>query len=264
MLVAVDGRQPGYSVGLTSFELAQTLQRLGAVSASAVDPGGSVTVAFDGQLLNKPSDPGGERAVKEALLVQYFGVFAPQPPLPLLNGDPARSVEPLELQDRPAVEGDRAADRPRQRAARARGRASRIHPGSYPFTFTSYDVEGTWHWNVQATDDLGRVSTIDRTFRYDTTLKGLSAPQLARGRAAFRFTLSRAGQGAAADRDEERRRHARAAAGAPCSRARSRSSGTVACRTARRRTRGAYVAHVFATSAVGTSDLAASVRVQTR
>ena len=65
-------------------------------------------------------------------------------------------------------------------------------PGSYPFTFTDYDVEGTWHWNVQATDDLGGTSTIDRTFRYDTTLKGLSAPQLARGRATFRFTLSRA------------------------------------------------------------------------
>ena len=213
VLVAVDGRQPGYSVGLTSFELAQTLQRLGAVSASAVDPGASVTVAFDGQLLNKPSDPGGERAVKEALLVQYFGVFAPQPPLPLLNGDAARAVEPLELQDRPAVEGDCAADRPRQRAARARGRASRKQPGSYPFTFTNYDVEGTWHWNVQAIDDLGRTSTIDRTFRYDTTLKGLSAPQLARGRATFRFTLAARRKGATADRDEDRHRHALAGAG---------------------------------------------------
>src|SRR6185503_5896394 len=45
ILVAVDGNQPGYSVGLTSFELAQTLVRLGAVSAAAVDPGDSVTVA---------------------------------------------------------------------------------------------------------------------------------------------------------------------------------------------------------------------------
>ena len=61
VLVAVDGRQPGYSVGLTSFELAQTLQRLGAVSASAVDPGGSVTVAFDGQLL-EPAERSRRRA----------------------------------------------------------------------------------------------------------------------------------------------------------------------------------------------------------
>jgi hypothetical protein len=95
ILVAVDGRQPGYSVGLTTFELAQTLQRLGAVTGSAVDSGGSVSVAFDGQLLNRPSDPGGERLVKEALLVQYFGVYAAPPPLPLLNGDPGKTEEPL-------------------------------------------------------------------------------------------------------------------------------------------------------------------------
>ena len=35
ILVAVDGRQPGYSVGLTNFELAQTMVRLGAVTAMA-------------------------------------------------------------------------------------------------------------------------------------------------------------------------------------------------------------------------------------
>jgi flagellar hook assembly protein FlgD len=35
------------------------------------------------------------------------------------------------------------------------------------------------------------VSTIDRTFRYDTTLRGLGVPKPARGSAAIRFTLSR-------------------------------------------------------------------------
>ena len=64
-------------------------------------------------------------------------------------------------------------------------------PGSYPFTYSTFDAEGTWHWNVTATDDLKRTSTIDRTFRYDTTLRGLSAPKLARGTAAIRFTLTR-------------------------------------------------------------------------
>ena len=48
-----------------------------------------MTAAFDGELLNQPSDPTGERAVKEALLVQYFGVYAAQPPLPLLTGETA-------------------------------------------------------------------------------------------------------------------------------------------------------------------------------
>jgi flagellar hook assembly protein FlgD len=45
---------------------------------------------------------------------------------------------------------------------------------------------------VQATDDIGRVSTIERTYRYDTTLKALAAPRIARGSATIRFTLSRA------------------------------------------------------------------------
>ena len=48
VLVAVDGRQPGYSVGLTNFELAQTLVRLGAVTGMALDSGGSTTMAYDG------------------------------------------------------------------------------------------------------------------------------------------------------------------------------------------------------------------------
>ena len=46
---------------MTNFELAQTLVRLGAVTGSAFDGGGSSTLAFDGQLLNRPSDSGGER-----------------------------------------------------------------------------------------------------------------------------------------------------------------------------------------------------------
>ena len=46
--MAVDGDQPGYSVGLTSFELAQTMAGLGAVTAAAVESGPDVTLAFDG------------------------------------------------------------------------------------------------------------------------------------------------------------------------------------------------------------------------
>ena len=67
LLVAVDGRQPGYSTGLTNFELALTMMRLGCVTASALDAGGSTTMAFDGKLLNRPSDPGRRAAVAEAL-----------------------------------------------------------------------------------------------------------------------------------------------------------------------------------------------------
>jgi hypothetical protein len=254
VLVAVDGRQPGYSVGLTSFELAQTLQRLGAVSASAVDPGGSVTVAFDGQLLNRPSDPGGERAVKEALLVQYFGVFAAPLPLPLLNGDPARALEPLSYKIvRPSKVTAQLVGPDNVPRVLEAGAARQ--PGSYPFTFTSYDAEGTWHWNVQATDDLGRSSTIDRSFRYDTTLKGLSASPLARGRATFRFSLARA---AKVRLQVETKTGVVMRNIAPAALQPGPQTivwdGRLPLGT--RAYSGTYVGHVFATSSVGTSDLA--------
>ncbi len=87
VLVAVDGRQPGYSVGLTNFELAQTLVRLGAVTGMALDSGGSTTMAFDGALLNRPSG-GAERRIATALAFLYRGVFALEPPARVSpNGD---------------------------------------------------------------------------------------------------------------------------------------------------------------------------------
>jgi hypothetical protein len=87
ILVTVDGRQPGYSIGMTNFELAQTLVRLGAVTAMALDAGGSTTMAFDGKVLNSPSG-GSERSISTALMFQYTGVYLP-PPVPVVspNGD---------------------------------------------------------------------------------------------------------------------------------------------------------------------------------
>jgi hypothetical protein len=190
LLVAVDGGQPGYSAGITSFELAQTLQRLGAVTASAVESGGAVTAAFDGRLLSRPSDAAAERAVKEALLVEYFGVYA-SPLLPLLNGDPSRTVEPFAYKlVRPATVTAELIDP--HGVPRVLENAVAHTPGTYPVTFSAYDVEGTWHWRVQATDDLGRPSTVDQTFRYDTTLAGPMVTLPTRGSAVVRYTLARA------------------------------------------------------------------------
>ena len=96
LLVTVDGRQPGYSVGMTNFELAQTLVRLGAVTAMALDSGGSTTAAFDGAVLNRPSD-GRERSISTALMLVYSGIYA----LPLAtevlspNGDGVGEVQRL-------------------------------------------------------------------------------------------------------------------------------------------------------------------------
>jgi len=192
VLVAVDGGRPGYSSGLTSFELAQALVRLGAVTAAGVDPGDSVTAAFDGRLLNRPSGRT-ERAVKEALLVQYFGIYAPEPALPLLTGEPGLTAEPLSYKVvRPSTVtatliGPDAVPHPLEAAVQH-------DPGVYRFSAAAFDQEGTWRWDVSAVDDLGRTSTAERTFRYDTTLRALAVPRTAHGRLAVRFTLARAAQ----------------------------------------------------------------------
>ena len=67
LLVTVDGRQPGYSVGMTLVELTDLFSRLGAREAINVDGGGSTTMVVNGRFVNRPSDATGERPVANAL-----------------------------------------------------------------------------------------------------------------------------------------------------------------------------------------------------
>jgi hypothetical protein len=69
LLVAVDGRQPERSVGMTIPELAALMRELGAVEALNMDGGGSTTMVAGGKVVNSPSDLTGERPVGDALLV---------------------------------------------------------------------------------------------------------------------------------------------------------------------------------------------------
>ena len=68
-LVVVDGRQPGYSEGMSLPELADLLQALGARDALNLDGGGSSVMVLRGRAFSRPSDPEGERAVANALAV---------------------------------------------------------------------------------------------------------------------------------------------------------------------------------------------------
>jgi hypothetical protein len=68
LLVVVDGRQPGYSVGMTLREFAEHLRGLGSVDAVLLDGGGSSTMVVQGRVVNRPAD-GAERPVANALLV---------------------------------------------------------------------------------------------------------------------------------------------------------------------------------------------------
>jgi hypothetical protein len=197
ILVAVDGRRPGYSVGMTNFELALLLARLGAWTASALDGGGSATMAFEGTLLNRPSDPGGERAVAESLSLFYYGVHAPELPEEVIspNGDGAAERETLAYKIvRPSTVNARligpdGVERPIDAGAKAT-------LGTYRFPWSATAPEGRWRFLVDATDDLGRASQAERQFFVNLTLGSLRVPASTRRGATVRagFTLTRAAQ----------------------------------------------------------------------
>jgi hypothetical protein len=144
----------------------------------ALDGGGSTTMAFDGTLLNRPSGAR-ERAIASALMFVYTGVFVTPPPA---------VVSP---------DGDGVDDLPRlaYRVARpstvlttltapdgtvALTDTGERQPGSYPVSFPSSAStgaaatisaqDGRWTLAVEATDDLGQVSSMSQSFVVNTTL----------------------------------------------------------------------------------------------
>ena len=201
VLVVVDGRQPGYSVGMTNFELAQTLIRLGAVSGSGLDVGGSSTMAFDAKLLNRPSDRGGERDVSNGLFVFYTGVYVAPPAEEILspNGDGVGETQTLAYKVVRAsrVEAKLLGPGGIVRTLDAADKA----PGTYRFSWNgtgstgTQEREGRWRFSVTARDDQGRTSSATRMFSLDRTLSSLTvAPALVevpRGALRASFTLAR-------------------------------------------------------------------------
>jgi hypothetical protein len=179
ILVVVDGRRAGYSVGMTNFELAQTLVRLGATTGSALDAGGSSTLAFDGQLLNRPSDPGGERAVSTSLQLMYFGVYSPTLNAVISpNGDGYAETQ-RQLSYKVVRPSSVTATLVAPGGATAFTETLQRTPGTYPVSFPPLDpatqervtpAEGRWRLDVSASDDLGQASTTSQSFTVNNTL----------------------------------------------------------------------------------------------
>ena len=69
-LIAVDGRKPNYSAGLTLNELAELLKKLDLKEAINLDGGGSTTLVADGGIINTLSERH-ERKISNALLIFY-------------------------------------------------------------------------------------------------------------------------------------------------------------------------------------------------
>ena len=69
LIVTVDGRRPGWSAGVTLSEAARVMRSLGASDALNLDGGGSTGMVVRGEVVNRPSDPSGERAVSDGIFV---------------------------------------------------------------------------------------------------------------------------------------------------------------------------------------------------
>lgn len=82
--VTVDGRQPGFSAGMSLYELADFMISFGISHAVNLDGGGSTTMTVHDQVVNSPSDPGGERSVANALFAVSAKEIDPPQQSPVL------------------------------------------------------------------------------------------------------------------------------------------------------------------------------------
>ena len=263
VLIATDGRRRGWSVGIRNWDLALMLLHYGCVTGFALDSGGSTTIAFDGHVLNRPSDAAGERPVGEALVVGYTGVYAPSPaPTLSPNGDRVGDREALsyKLVGPSTVSAKLVAPDGSTRELDAGQRA----PGTYRVSWDGTDPagaqapEGKYHWTVSATDDLGRASTADRSFTVDRTLGFV---RVARNARTIAFQLARDANVRVTIETPFGGILKTVARG-------QRPAGAVTVRWNGRDGRrkrvppGSYVVHVAATSEIGLSDLRARVRIR--
>lgn len=164
VLVTVEGGTSAYSAGMTNFELAVALSRLGAQVAYGLGSGTSSAMAFDGDLLTRPSS--GEQPIADALLLSYTGVYAAQPSTDVVspNGDGVDDTETF------AVKVVRAS----QLTATVTG-PNKIpvvvaqadeQPGTYTFPWDPKGVaEGDWTFS--ASDGT---TTATRSFSVNNTL----------------------------------------------------------------------------------------------
>jgi hypothetical protein len=192
--VTVEGATPTYSVGLSSFELALQLVKLGATEAVGLGSGNPAEMAFNGSLLTRPS-AGQEANIADALVLSYSGVYA-SPVTPVLspNGDGVADTETFTYRlVRPATVTATVAGPAGAAVPLASGPES---PGVHTVTWDgqasgTLAPEGGWTFTVAATDDRSVSTTAQRTFSLDDTLGSLSISRGSRGYPTASFALTR-------------------------------------------------------------------------
>jgi flagellar hook assembly protein FlgD len=178
LLVTVEGGTLAYSAGMTTYELASALTRLGAVTAMGLGTGTAAAMAFDGTLLTRPSG-NGEQPISDALVLSYTGVYAAPPSTADLspNGDgvndtqtftyklvrPAQVTATLVAPDGSTRTLAQDAEQPGLHMVQWNGETAAAGP----------EPEGKWRFAVQAIDDRGLTTTATRDFALDQTLGSL-------------------------------------------------------------------------------------------
>ena len=176
-------RRPGYSVGMTNFELALTM------TGSAPSARRRWTAAARRLWRSRATCStvlGPRRRAGRARSPQHPLLRRPRPSRrrPSFPRTATASRTPdADVQDRATVDGRREARRTRWLGAGARQRRKSTL-GSPP-ALGRPGAEGTWRFVVSATDDLGRASTMERTFSLNNTL-GACAWTRRRSRRAVR------------------------------------------------------------------------------
>jgi hypothetical protein len=169
VLLVADGRSV-ISHGLTNRQLANAMVHYGAVNAMAFDAGGSSEMAFNGVVLNRPSD-GYERPLADSLQVTYIGAYARKPRFPVFspNGDGVRDTQWLAAKFVRRSTVNLKLVNPNG-ATRWTYSASR-DPGVIRKSFGGSNLmEGRWTWVVSGVDGKGRSSQMQRRFRINNTL----------------------------------------------------------------------------------------------
>jgi hypothetical protein len=189
LLATVEGGSSAYSAGMTNYELAVALARLGVRTAMGLGTGPSASMAFDGTLLTRPTADA-EQQISDALFFSYNGVYAALPSSTTLspNGDGIDDVQTFTYKLVRASQVNAAVVGPAGATISLAQDAEQ--PGVHAVQWDGAGAaEGDWRFVVSGLDDTGRTTTAERTFALNQTLASLQVARSGTGLTAS-FSLA--------------------------------------------------------------------------
>lgn len=196
VLVAVEGAKAAYSIGMSNYELAVELSRLGAKTAFALGAGSAAGLAFDGRLLTR-TPSGATPKVADALVLSYNGVWAAPPSSAVLspNGDGVADTETFSY--RVVRSSHIVATLAGPGGAQVTLANGTVPSGLHALGWNgklggSPAAEGKWTFTVTGTDDHNVTTSAQRTFSLDDTLSSLTVATGGDGLPTAGFQLTRA------------------------------------------------------------------------